>query len=119
MLLSSASNTVASGCPVRRRSTRPSPPVPANSVPSAASIRLHTCVGADVSRLVKSGPGETTPSLLTKTPSEVPRRNSAAVAVVQNTGPDAEPARQIVESRNRINSRRTRIKETPVNGTSA
>ena len=37
--------------------TRPSPPVPAHSVPSAPSARLQICAGADVSRFVERGPG--------------------------------------------------------------
>ena len=41
--VSSLSKTVSSFCPGRTRSTRPSPPVPAHSAPSAACARLHTC----------------------------------------------------------------------------
>jgi hypothetical protein len=51
---------------------------------------LQICGGVDVSLLANAGPGDSAPSRLMKTPSEVPFRNSAEFATVQNIGPDAD-----------------------------
>src|SRR5690242_9558245 len=69
--------------------TRPSAPVPAHNVPSAVSTALRTCAGVVVSRFASCGPAVMTPLRFTYTPSDVPLRKSAAVAVVQKVGPEA------------------------------